>query len=61
MHKRQFAELLRDVNVGYAIRPVVLKHSLTLEETTAALSACGVPRAGKVGRISTDKHLDELF
>jgi hypothetical protein len=59
MHKRQLAEILRDAEVAHAIRPVVFKHALTLGETAAALSACGVPRAEVVARITNDKLLDK--
>jgi hypothetical protein len=44
---------MRDAEVAYAIRPIVLKYLLTMEQTTKALLACGVSRAANVAQIST--------
>ena len=50
---------MRDAEVGYAIRPIVRKYRLTVEDTTKALIACGVPRAAGVAQITSpgyDRH-----
>jgi len=52
MHLIQFREILRDAEVAHAIHPIVLKYQLTVEETTKALLACGVPRAANVAKIT---------
>lgn len=51
MHLIQFREIIRDAEVAYAIHPIVLKYLLTVEETTKALMACGVPRAANIAQI----------
>jgi hypothetical protein len=61
MHLIQFREITRDAEVAYAIHPIVLKYLLTVEETTKALNACGVPRAANVARISTGSFLDNEY
>ena len=43
---------MRDAEVAYAIHPVVRKYVLTVEDTTKALIACGVPRAANVAQIT---------
>ena len=43
MHLIQFREIMRDAEVAYAIHPIVGKYLLTVEDTTKALIACGVP------------------
>jgi hypothetical protein len=43
---------MRDAEVAYAIHPVVRKYLLTVEDTTKALIACGVPRAANVAQIA---------
>jgi hypothetical protein len=48
---------MRDAEVAHAIRLIVLKYLLTLEETTKALLACGVSRAANVAQISTGRFL----
>ena len=53
MHLIQFREIMRDADVAHAIHPIVLKYLLTVEDTTKALIACGVPRAANVARITT--------
>jgi hypothetical protein len=53
MHLIQFHEIMRDAEVAYAIHPIVLKYLMTVEATTKALIACGVPRAANVAQIST--------
>jgi hypothetical protein len=53
MHLIQFREMMRDAEVAYAIHPIVRKHLLTVEDTTKVLTACGVPRAAKVARITS--------
>ena len=55
MHLIQFREIIRDAEVAYAIHPVVRKYVLTVEDTTKALIACGVPRAADVAQITTSK------
>jgi hypothetical protein len=55
MHRIQFREIMRDAEVAYAIHPVVRKYLLTVEDTTKALIACGVPRAADVAQIATSK------
>jgi hypothetical protein len=55
MHRIQSREIMRDAEVAYAIHPVVRKHLLTVEDTTKALMACGVPRAANVAQITTSK------
>ena len=57
MHVIQFREIMRDAEVAYAIRPIVLKYLLTVEEMTKALLACGVSRAANVAQISTGRFL----
>ena len=44
---------MRDAEVAYAIHPIVRKYCLTAEDTTEALTACGVPRAANVARITS--------
>ncbi len=53
MHLIQFREIMRDAEVAYAIHSVVRKHLLTVESTTKALIACGVPRAANIARITS--------
>jgi hypothetical protein len=53
MHLIQFREIMRDAEVAYAIHSVVRKHLLTVEGTTKALIACGVPRAANIARITS--------
>jgi hypothetical protein len=55
MHRIQFREIMRDAEVAHAIHPVVIKYLLTVEDTTKALIACGVPRAANVAQIATRK------
>jgi hypothetical protein len=55
MHRIQFREIIRDAEVAHAIRPVVLKYLLNLEDTLKALMTCGVPRAANVAQIATSK------
>ena len=43
---------MRDAEVAYAIHPIVRNYLLTVEDTTEALIACGVPRAANVARIT---------
>jgi hypothetical protein len=43
---------MRDAEVAYAIRPIVRKYLLTVNDTTKALIACGVPRAANVAQIT---------
>ena len=51
MHLIQFREIMRDAEVAYAIHPIVRKYLLTVDDTTKALIACGVPRAANVAQI----------
>ena len=53
MHLIQFREIMRDAEVAYAIHPIVRKYLLTVEDTTEALIACGVPRAANVAHITS--------
>ena len=53
MHLIQFQEIMRDAEVAHAIHPIALKYHLTVEETTKALLACGVPRAANVAQITS--------
>jgi hypothetical protein len=53
MHLTQFREIMRDAEIAYAIHPIVRKYLLTVEDTTEALIACGVPRAAKVAQITS--------
>ena len=55
MHRIQFREIMRDAEVAHAIHPIVLKYDLTVEDTTKALAACGIPRAANVAQIATNK------
>jgi hypothetical protein len=55
MHRIQFREIIRDAEVAHAIRPVVLKYLLNVEDMTKALMTCGVPRAANVAQIATSK------
>jgi hypothetical protein len=55
MHRIQFREIIRDAEVAHAIRPVVLKYLLNVEDTTKALMTCGVPRAANVAQTATSK------
>ena len=52
MHLVRFREIMRDAEVAYAIHPIVRKHLLTVEDTTQALLAGGVPRAANVAQIT---------
>jgi hypothetical protein len=52
MHLIQFREIMRDAEVAYAIHPIVRKYLLSVNDTTQALIACGVPRAANVARIT---------
>ena len=58
MHLIQFREIMRDAEVAHAIHPIVLKYLLTVEDTTKALIACGVPRAANVAQITTGRFLN---
>ena len=58
MHLIQFREIMRDAEVAYAIHPIVRKHLLTVEDTTKALIACGVPRAASVAKITSALDYD---
>jgi hypothetical protein len=58
MHLIQFREIIRDAEVAYAIRPIVRKYLLTVEETTKALLASGVSRAANVAQIATARFLN---
>ena len=58
MHQIQFREIMRDADVAHAIHPIVLKYLLTVEDTTKALIACGVPRAANVAQITTGRFLN---
>ena len=53
MHLIQFRKIMRDAEVAYAIHPIVRRHLLTVEDTTKALTACGMPRAANVARITS--------
>jgi hypothetical protein len=44
---------MRDAEVAYAIHPIVRKYVLTVEDTTKALIACGVPRAANLAQITS--------
>ena len=55
MHRNLLREMMRDAEVAYAIHPIVLKYDLTIEDTTKALTACGIPRAANVAQIATSK------
>jgi hypothetical protein len=44
---------MRDAEVAYAIRPIVRKYLISVEDTTKALIACGVPRATNVAQIAS--------
>jgi len=43
---------MRDAEIAYAIHPIVRKYLLTVEDTTKVLTACGVPRAANVAKIT---------
>ena len=58
MHLIQFREIMRDAKVAYAIHRIVRKYLLTVEGTTKALIACGVPRASNVAQIATGRLLN---
>ena len=58
MHLIQFREIMRDAEVAYAIHPIVRRYLLTVEDTTKALIACGVPRAANVAQITTVRLLN---
>jgi len=58
MHLIQFREIMRDAEVAHAIHPIVLKYLLTVEDTTKALLAYGVPRAANVAQITTGRFLN---
>ena len=47
---------MRDADVAHAIRPIVPKYRLTVEDTTKALLA--VSRAANVARIATGRFLN---
>ena len=44
---------MRDAEVAYALHPIVRKYLLTVEDTTKALIACGVPRAANIAKITS--------
>ena len=52
MHLIALREIIRDVEVACAIRPIILRHHISLDDTVAALNALGVPRARGVARIA---------
>jgi hypothetical protein len=58
MHLIQFRGIMRDAEVAYAIHTIVRKYLLTVEDTTKALIACGVPRAAIVAEITTGRLLN---
>jgi hypothetical protein len=43
---------MRDAEVAYAIHPIVRRYRLSVEDTTKALIACGVPRAANIAQIT---------
>jgi hypothetical protein len=45
--------IMRDVEIAYAILPIVRKYLLKTEDTTKALIACGLPRAAHVAQITS--------
>ena len=49
---------MRDAEVAYAIHPIVRKYLLTVDDTTKALIACGVPRAANVATITSALDYD---
>ena len=53
MHLIRFREIMRDAEVAYAIHPIVRKYLLSVNDTTKALIACGVPRAANVSQIAS--------
>ncbi len=59
MHLIALREIIRDAEVAYAIGPIIRKHHLTLDDTAAALTACGVARARNVAQIATTTLFDE--
>jgi hypothetical protein len=54
MHEIQFREIMWDAEVPRAIGPVVLKHLLSLADTTEVLKTCEVPRAANVAQLAID-------
>ena len=53
MHLIQFREIMRDAEVAYAIRRIVRKYLLSVQDTTKALIACRVPRAANAAQIAS--------
>ena len=58
MHLIQFREIMRDAEVAHAIRPIVLKYRMAVEDKTKALLTCGVSRAANVAQIATCRFLN---
>ncbi len=56
MHHIQLREIIRDADVAYAIHPIVVKHHLSVEDTTKALVACGIARAVNVAQIASKDY-----
>jgi hypothetical protein len=52
MRRKQLRQIIRDVDVACAIRPIMRRHLLTLEATVDMLTKCGVERAGSVARLA---------
>ena len=53
MHLIQSSEIIRDAEVAYTIHTIVRNCLLSVEDTTKALIACGVPRAANVAQITS--------
>ena len=53
MHLIVLREIIRDAEVASAIAPVIRQHLLSVEDTAAALTSLGVPRAPGVARIAS--------
>jgi len=52
MHRTHLDKILRDLDVAWAIWPILEKHSLSVKESEKSLAACGVARAGIVAAMA---------
>ena len=52
MHRTHLDKILRDLDVAWAVWPILEKHSLSVEEGEKSLAACGVARAGIVAAMA---------
>jgi hypothetical protein len=51
MHRTELKEIIRDVDIACAVRPIVQKHHLSVENTTELLTKALIPRARGVAEL----------